>query len=67
MASEDALAKHAHVQVLHGHLHKAVDRLVGLGRSRVLGAPAIVDDADGCPRVRLYELRDGQLEAAGLC
>jgi len=63
----DALAKHAHVQVLHGHLHKAVDRLVGLGRSRVLGAPAIVDDADGCPRVRLYELRDGQLEAAGLC
>jgi 3',5'-cyclic AMP phosphodiesterase CpdA len=61
-----SLARHEHVQVLHGHLHKAVDRLVGLGRSRVLGAPATVDDGDGAPRVRLYELRDGQLEAVGL-
>ena len=25
-----SLATHPHVQVLHGHLHKAVDRLVGL-------------------------------------
>jgi Icc protein len=62
-----AVAKHAHVQVLHGHLHKTVDRLVGFGRSRVFGAPAIVDDALETPRVRLYELRDGQLEAVGLC
>jgi 3',5'-cyclic AMP phosphodiesterase CpdA len=61
-----SLARHAHVQVLHGHLHKAVDRLVGIGKSRVLGAPATVDDEEGSPRVRLYELRDGQLEAVGL-
>ena len=61
-----ALARHSHVQVLHGHLHKAVDRLIGLGKSRVLGAPATVDDEEGSPRVRLYELRDGQLEAVGL-
>ncbi len=60
-----ALSRYGHVQVLHGHLHKAVDRLVGLGRSRVLGAPATVDD-DARPRVRLYDLRDGQLEAVGL-
>jgi 3',5'-cyclic AMP phosphodiesterase CpdA len=40
-----ALARHSHVQVLHGHLHKAVDRLIGYGKSRVLGAPAIVEDA----------------------
>ena len=61
-----ALARHSHVQVLHGHLHKAVDRLIGLGKIRVLGAPATVDDEEGSPRVRLYELRDGQLEAVGL-
>ena len=62
----DSLAKHSNVQVLHGHLHKAVDRIIGLGKSRVLGAPATVDDTEGTPRVRLYELRDGQLEAMGL-
>jgi len=61
-----ALASHSHVHVLHGHLHKAVDRLVGLGRSRVFGAPAIVEDEERSPRVRMYELRDGQLEATGL-
>jgi 3',5'-cyclic AMP phosphodiesterase CpdA len=61
-----SLARHTHVQVLHGHLHKAVDRIVGLGKSRVLGAAATVEDADdaaGSPSVRMYELRDGQLEA----
>jgi 3',5'-cyclic AMP phosphodiesterase CpdA len=63
----DLLARHPHVQVLHGHLHRAVDRLVGLGKSRILGAPAIVEDDPGTPRVRLYALRDGQLEATGLC
>ena len=50
----DALARHPHVQLLHGHLHKAVDKLVGLGKSRILGAPAIVEDEPGAPRVRLY-------------
>jgi 3',5'-cyclic AMP phosphodiesterase CpdA len=61
-----SLVRHPHVQVLHGHLHKAVDRLVGLGKSRVLGAPATVEDLHGGARVRLYELRDGQLEAIGV-
>jgi Icc protein len=60
------LTQHQHVQVLHGHLHKAVDRLIGLGKSRVFGAPATVED-DDTPRVRLYEVRDGQLESVGLC
>ncbi len=61
-----SLARHAHVQVLHGHLHKAGDRAVGRGKSRVLGAPATVEDPLGAPRVRLYELHEGQLEAMGL-
>jgi 3',5'-cyclic AMP phosphodiesterase CpdA len=62
----DLLARFAHAQVLHGHLHRVIDRLLGgLGRSRIFGAPAIVED-DGVSRVRLYEVRDGALESAGL-
>jgi hypothetical protein len=48
-------------------MHKVVDRLVGLGKSRIFGAPAIVDDAEEAPRVRLYDVRDGLLEDAGMC
>jgi len=51
--------------VLHGHLHSAVNRVLSCGVARVLGATAIVDDKDA-PRVRLYDVRDGRLEAAGL-
>jgi len=54
-----------HLFVLHGHLHSAVNRVLGCGVARVLGATAIVDDQDA-PRVRLYDVRDGRLEAAGL-
>jgi Icc protein len=54
-----------HLFVLHGHLHSAVNRVLGCGVARVLGATAIVDDKEG-PRVRLYDVRDGQLQAAGL-
>jgi len=54
-----------HLFVLHGHLHSAVNRVLGCGVARVLGATAIVDDKDA-PRVRLYDVRDGQLAAAGL-
>ena len=54
-----------HLFVLHGHLHSAVNRVLGCGVARVLGAPAIVDDKEG-PRVRLYDVRDGRLEAAGI-
>ncbi len=70
----DMLAQHPRMQILHGHLHRVVDRIVGLGkgvagvanRARILGAPAIVDDGDDKPRVRLYDFRDGILESAGL-
>ena len=54
-----------HLFVLHGHLHSAVNRVLGCGVARVLGATAIVDDQDA-PRVRLYDVRDGRLEAAGI-
>jgi 3',5'-cyclic AMP phosphodiesterase CpdA len=65
----DLLMGHPRAQVLHGHLHRVVDRIVGLGkntRARIFGAPAIVDDALERPRVRLYDVRDGWLESAGL-
>lgn len=70
----EMLAHHPRVQILHGHMHRVVDRIVALGqgvagvasRARIFGAPAIVDDADDLPRVRLYDLRDGVLESAGL-
>jgi 3',5'-cyclic AMP phosphodiesterase CpdA len=63
----DLLARFAHVQVLHGHLHRVIDRILGAvgSKSRIFGAPAIVED-DGSSRVRLYEVRDGFLESAGL-
>lgn len=70
----DMLARHPRVQILHGHMHRVVDRIAELGkgvagvanRARIFGAPAIVDDDDAKPRVRLYDLRDGALESAGL-
>jgi Icc protein len=54
-----------HLFVLHGHLHSAVNRVLGCGVARIFGATAIVDDRDA-PRVRLYDVRGGVLEAAGL-
>jgi 3',5'-cyclic-AMP phosphodiesterase len=54
-----------HLFVLHGHLHAAVNRVLGCGVARVFGATAIVDDKDA-PRVRLYDVRGGVLQAAGL-
>lgn len=76
------LAKHPRVQLLHGHNHQITDRVVQLPlqvgerlRSvvgsvrlvpRVFSASAIVEDELGRPRVRLYDLRDGMLEAIGL-
>ncbi len=50
------LSVHAHVQVLHGHLHHLVDRIIGYGKKRVFGAPAVVDDLEGEPRVRVYDV-----------
>jgi 3',5'-cyclic AMP phosphodiesterase CpdA len=54
-----------HLFVLHGHLHSAVNRVLSCGAARIFGATAIVDDREA-PRVRLYDVRDGRLEVAGL-
>lgn len=54
-----------HLFVLHGHLHSAVNRVLGCGGARIFGATATVDDRDA-PRVRLYEVQNGTLQAAGL-
>lgn len=91
------MARHPRLQLLHGHLHRVLDRvvmqtspnarhggavlatldqarhqrssLVGLRPTRsttqVFGAPAICDDAgDGPPKIRLYDIKDGALDAA---
>jgi 3',5'-cyclic AMP phosphodiesterase CpdA len=52
-----------HLFVLHGHLHTAVNRVVGRGVARILGATAVVDDRDA-PRVRIFDVGDGRLNAA---
>lgn len=54
-----------HLFVLHGHLHSIVDRAIGHGVARILGATAVCEDREA-PRVRLYDVRDGQLQSAGL-
>lgn len=59
------LARHANAFVTHGHLHKAVDKVIeGLASpcARVFGAPAIVDDHAREARVQLYDLRGGVIE-----
>jgi Icc protein len=60
-----ALESFRHLFVLHGHLHSIVDRAIGTGVARILGATAVCEDRDA-PRVRLYDVRDGQLQSAGL-
>jgi 3',5'-cyclic-AMP phosphodiesterase len=63
----DVLARSPHVQVLHGHMHRALDRLIGgLGRSRVFGAPATVEDREGAPRIRIYDVGPAGLESTGI-
>ena len=56
------LEKFRHLFVLHGHLHSAVNRVLGCGVTRVLGATATVEDR-GTPRVRLYDVCEGRLMA----
>ncbi len=52
----------AHVQVIHGHIHRASQRSLVHQRSpQVFSAPAVVD---GDASVRVYELRGGALQAA---
>lgn len=58
----ELLARHGHVQVLHGHQHRRIDRTLGSSWSRALGAPAVVDDReDTPPKVRLYQDERGLL------
>jgi Icc protein len=57
------LEKFRHLFVLHGHLHAMVNRALGCGVARILGATAVVDDTD-TPRVRVYDVIDGRLAAA---
>ncbi len=54
-----------HLFVLHGHLHAVVNRVLQCGSTRVLGATAVVEDR-AVPRVRIFDVRAGRLEAAGL-
>jgi 3',5'-cyclic AMP phosphodiesterase CpdA len=61
-----ALETFKHLFVVHGHLHTIVNRAIGTGVARVLGATAVVEDRDDSPRVRLYDVRDGELHSAGL-
>jgi Icc protein len=51
----DLLARYPDVHVLHGHLHHEVELSLDGRRPRVFGAPAVVDDPERSPRVRLYE------------
>ncbi len=59
------LEKFRHLFVLHGHLHTIVDRALSCGAARIFGATAVVDDADEA-RVRVYDVRDGHVQSAGL-
>jgi 3',5'-cyclic AMP phosphodiesterase CpdA len=57
------LGKVRGVQVLHGHLHRAITRVLEMGGiSRIFGAPAVVEDDE--PRVRFYETRRGVIVPA---
>lgn len=52
------------VHVLHGHLHRPVDRMVNGGRVRVFGATATVEDREGWPGFRLYDVDGDALVTA---
>ena len=52
------LEQHPHAHVLHGHLHRRIQRPVGeLARPRVFCVPAVVNVAGA--RMRLYDVSDG--------
>lgn len=55
----ELLDRYPNLHLLHGHFHRVVDR------PRVFGAPGVADDVDR-PRVRLYDVREGALESAGV-
>jgi len=59
------LERFRHLFVLHGHLHAIVNRALGCGVARILGATAVVDDKDA-PRVRVYDVIEGRLAVASM-
>jgi predicted phosphodiesterase len=61
---QSLLQRHPGVQVLHGHLHRLLDRT--LGRTRLFGAPAVVDGAPGRPNLRVYDVGPDGLHARAL-
>ncbi len=60
------LTRFPEVHVMHGHLHRVIDRAIETVRTRVFGAPALVEDRNETPRVRLYEVRAGVVHSIGL-
>lgn len=72
----DLLRRHPRLQVLHGHLHRVVDRMLEVKdgtRTRIFGAPAVCEAPDTgdsgeahARMVRVYEVREGALESMGM-
>jgi len=54
----DLMARYPNVYLMHGHHHRVIDR------PRLFGAPGVADDGD-LPRVRIYDVKDGQLANGG--
>jgi len=59
----DLLARFPDVHVLHGHLHHEVELSLDDGRPRIFGAPAVIDDPEHSPRVRIYESSGSSLRS----
>lgn len=59
-----SLARRHNVYVLHGHLHRAVTRVVERTKNRLYGAPAVVDAPKGAPAMRFYDVVAGELVEA---
>lgn len=59
----DLLARFPDLHVLHGHLHHEVEVSLDSRRPRIFGAPAVIDDRERAPRVRLYESAGSCLRA----
>ncbi|GAC1355798.1 MAG: hypothetical protein NVSMB47_09240 [Polyangiales bacterium] len=58
------LAEHGNVHLLHGHLHRAVTRVIERTGNQVFGAPAVVDAREGTASFRLYDVVRGALVAS---
>src|SRR5262249_49560225 len=55
------LARPPSLFVFHGPLHAVRDEPVCGREPRVFGAPAVVDDEEDAPRVRLYDASEGSV------